>query len=1128
MRTRRSPRSGVVLLRLVNGALLAVMALGAQTGCTREFYREWANQDVSETVFEKSRDPRFRLDTFSVEGPALSRFADPYDQDVPPAPPDDIAAEALSPVPQWPDNRMLIPIEGTGYLDLMEYWKRQEEAQVGASGVPPQPVNHPVMIPGLAPAELAPTPTPEPSGVAGLPPNLGVGGFPPTISTDPYSRPGIPFEPYPGMVNPYAPGTVYGPGAGPPAGPAAQPQPAAPGALPPSLPGWFGRGLGTPIAPGPGLPPGEPPRVSPGSPFLGPSSVSPGSPTTGPSNVSPGSPGVVPRAPNPGGPGASLSPRTPNPAQSAQPVVQIVRLQDDQAWREAPAARRSAQIPPPPDANLGTNARRSTPISLSSARPAAARSKIPPPRSASSFSIVPAVRSRGPKDPSVKSAAFQEPAPAAPPTPRGGSPAMPPARLDLPTPLPGQPPVPPAAVAAPFQPTQPPLDRRQIAEAGRMDQAEAVGLAAVLVAYAPPMDEAEMAGLPKGSKAYKINMHQSFLLGLINGRYYQFQLEQLYLAALPVTLQRFAFEPQFYAGLSPLTGVPQTAGPGGSSTSIGGGRFPTTSVSGLNQFTYATRFSPTGQISSLNIGTVAGFGKLFSTGGQLLMGFANELVFNFVGKNPQQPTVLSALPITFVQPLLRGGGRAVILEPLTQAERNLLYQVRAFAQFRQQFLVVTLTGGTVQNFGSSFPLAGFSSAGNTDPTVGFIPVAQNVAQVEIDRRNVAFYNNLVRLYRELIQGEASGLTQLQVDQVMSSLVSALQTLYNDKFTYRFSLDQFKMQLGLPPDLPIYIDQSLFQPFYVVFDNMDAWQKNPNRTLSELPGIVQKLPVLEDIDVDGRSALGIYRNYRAEAKGEFVPENEDSLEDLLQAAVRIALEYRLDMMNNRAALYDAWRQIRVVANTLQGFLNVAVTNQVFTGPNTTNPFAFLSQAKNFALTLNAELPLVRVNERNNFRTAVINYQRARRSLMSAEDNIKIQLRQDLRLVHFWYISYEINKRIYELNMRLKDQSFEQIVAPPAGGTQALAQNASAATQTTNLLNFQRATYTAQVALTTSYQTYEQYRLTFYRDIGTLPYDEWEAFSELFPTEYHGPIIGHADGNPGPTPGATAPPPPRVGQ
>ena len=97
--------------------------------------------------------------------------------------------------------------------------------------------------------------------------------------------------------------------------------------------------------------------------------------------------------------------------------------------------------------------------------------------------------------------------------------------------------------------------------------------------------------------------------------------------------------------------------------------------------------------------------------------------------------------------------------------------------------------------------------------------------------------------------------------------------------------------------------------------------------------------------------------------------------------------------------------------------------------------------------------MRVNERNAFRTALINYQRRRRTLQTAEDNLKIQLRNDLRTVHSAYINYEIDKRNYELNVRLKDQAFEQIVAPPAGGTQALAQSANAATQTTNLLNFQ---------------------------------------------------------------------------
>ncbi|MFI5459970.1 MAG: hypothetical protein ACHRXM_31505, partial [Isosphaerales bacterium] len=135
MRKSRSPRSRAAR-QLGLGAILTGLAIGAQFGCTREFYREWANQDVSEAIFEKSRDPRWRIDLFSVEPPMLSRYADPYDQDVPPAPPDDPAAEALSPVPQWPDNRLLLPVEGTGYLDLLEYWRRDAAAKAAAAGHP--------------------------------------------------------------------------------------------------------------------------------------------------------------------------------------------------------------------------------------------------------------------------------------------------------------------------------------------------------------------------------------------------------------------------------------------------------------------------------------------------------------------------------------------------------------------------------------------------------------------------------------------------------------------------------------------------------------------------------------------------------------------------------------------------------------------------------------------------------------------------------------------------------------------------------------------------------------------------------------------------------------------------------
>ena len=51
----------------------------------------------------------------------------------------------------------------------------------------------------------------------------------------------------------------------------------------------------------------------------------------------------------------------------------------------------------------------------------------------------------------------------------------------------------------------------------------------------------------------------------------------------------------------------------------------------------------------------------------------------------------------------------------------------------------------------------------------------------------------------------------------------------------------------------------------------------------------------------------------------------------------------------------------------------------------------------------------------------------------------------------------------LNVRLKDQAFEQIIAPPAGGHAGAAQAANAATQTTNLINFQSGAYGSQARL-----------------------------------------------------------------
>ena len=85
-------------------------------------------------------------------------------------------------------------------------------------------------------------------------------------------------------------------------------------------------------------------------------------------------------------------------------------------------------------------------------------------------------------------------------------------------------------------------------------------------------------------------MQQAWVLALMNARFYQYNLEQVYLAALPVTLQRFTFEPQFYGEIG--SGDGRSAERQGSAAA----GFPSTpgvaAGTGLG-YTYATRFART-------------------------------------------------------------------------------------------------------------------------------------------------------------------------------------------------------------------------------------------------------------------------------------------------------------------------------------------------------------------------------------------------------------------------------------------------------------------------------------------------------------------------------------------------------
>ena len=85
--------------------------------------------------------------------------------------------------------------------------------------------------------------------------------------------------------------------------------------------------------------------------------------------------------------------------------------------------------------------------------------------------------------------------------------------------------------------------------------------------------------------------------------------------------------------------------------------------------------------------------RILMAGGALV--FAGTFVWQFSGPN-QTVRADSVLSFTFLQPLLRGAGRQVVMERLTVAERVLLANLREMERYRELFLtdVAFGTGST--------------------------------------------------------------------------------------------------------------------------------------------------------------------------------------------------------------------------------------------------------------------------------------------------------------------------------------------------------------------------------------------------------------------------------------------------
>jgi len=278
----------------------------------------------------------------------------------------------------------------------------------------------------------------------------------------------------------------------------------------------------------------------------------------------------------------------------------------------------------------------------------------------------------------------------------------------------------------------------------------------------------------------KLNVDSALQLAYVHSPSHQDQLETLYLSALDVTTERFRLDTQFFGG-------------------------------------YGVGYDHNGSLESdrLTVGAdpVLQARRRSASAGELLVGFANSFVVEFTGSSTNFAQSLANF--SFVQPLLRGAGRDIALEQLTTVERALLANLRAYHQYRQGFYTQVTIGelgvAGLQRGGGGTVIAGFGGQGGVG---GYIGLLQQLQQIRNTEDNLSLQE---RTLARLAAFQDIGVIDLvQVDQFRQSIEDERANLLQIHNSFDLSLDYYKTDtLGLPPDLPIELDDSLIRQFQLV-------------------------------------------------------------------------------------------------------------------------------------------------------------------------------------------------------------------------------------------------------------------------------------------------------------------------
>lgn len=291
-----------------------------------------------------------------------------------------------------------------------------------------------------------------------------------------------------------------------------------------------------------------------------------------------------------------------------------------------------------------------------------------------------------------------------------------------------------------------------------------------------------------------LTLDRAYQLALLHSPEYQAQLETLYLSALDVSLERFGFETQMFAGFNSFLshrGRLRT-GTGSHSTQL---------VNNAGAFGEGIRLQ-----------------RLGTTGANYAVGLANTILFNISG--PSTGSASSLLDFSLIQPLLRNAGRDRVMESLTLAERTLLANVRQMDRFRRGFYLQVATGrspGAGPNRAGQFlGLPAPAPVGGAGGFYGLLIQQQRIANQEF---NVRQLEEVLEQFRANF--EAGRIDGFQLSFLEANVFGQQSSLLTQQVAYESSLDRFVQSLGLPPDLPVVIKDDFLDQFQFISDQING-------------------------------------------------------------------------------------------------------------------------------------------------------------------------------------------------------------------------------------------------------------------------------------------------------------------